>query len=166
MPDLPEFVSFVSRRSKVENTSLIEKDVMLHRILKEFCSSPLSANYLFKGGSCLVKCYLGYYRFSVDLDFTWRDQEAWKGLGEKGLRRRLSAEIKSLASFLAKVSGELNLEFKVEPGERKFMEFGGGGRMTTFKLWKGSELIKIQVNFGETAVPPEGCQGKDFAEQS
>lgn len=161
MPDLSEFVSFVARKSKVKNTSLIENDVMLHRILKEFCSSPLSANYLFKGGSCLVKCYFGYYRFSVDLDFTWRDQEAWKGLGEKRLRRKLSAEIKSLASFLAKVSGELNLEFKVEPGERKFMEFGGGGRMATFKLWNGSELIKIQVNFVEELLfPPKVARAR------
>ena len=29
MPDLSEFVSFVARKSKVKNTSLIEKDVML-----------------------------------------------------------------------------------------------------------------------------------------
>jgi len=127
MPDLSEFVSFVARKSGVKNTSLVEKDIMLHRILKEFCSSPISAGYLFKGGSCLVKCYFGYYRFSVDLDFTWRGQEAWKGLGEKGLRRKLSAEIKSLASLLAKISGELNLEFRAEPVEKKFIEFGGGG---------------------------------------
>jgi predicted nucleotidyltransferase component of viral defense system len=71
------------------------------------------------------------------------------GLGEKGLRRRLSAEIRNLASFLAKVSGKSNLEFKAELGERKFVEFGGGGRMATFKLWKGPELLKIQVNFVE-----------------
>jgi len=156
MPDLSEFVSFVAKKSGMKNTGLIEKDVVLHRVLRKLYSSPLSANYLFKGGSCLVKCYFGYYRFSVDLDFTWRDQETWRGLGEKGLRRRLSAEIRSLASFLAKVSRESNLEFKAEPGERKFMEFGGGGRMATFKLWKESELLKIQVNFVEKLqFPPK-----------
>jgi predicted nucleotidyltransferase component of viral defense system len=156
MPDLSEFVSFVAKKSGMKNTGLIEKDVVLHRVLRELCSSPLSANYLFKGGSCLVKCYFGYYRFSVDLDFTWRDQDTWRGLGEKGLRRRLSAEIRSLASFLTRVSGESNLEFKAEPGERKFMEFGGGGRMATFKLWKGSELLKIQANFVEKLqFPPK-----------
>lgn len=33
--------------------------------------------------------------------------------------------------------------------DKRFIEFGGGGKMVTFKLWKGSELIKIQVNFVE-----------------
>jgi predicted nucleotidyltransferase component of viral defense system len=84
MPDLSEFVSFVARKSGMKNTGLIEKDVVLHRVLRELCSSPLSASYLFKGGSCLVKCYFGYYRFSVDLDFTWRNQDTWGGWGRRG----------------------------------------------------------------------------------
>jgi predicted nucleotidyltransferase component of viral defense system len=37
--------------------------------LKEICYSDIGQDYLFKGGGCLVKCYFGYYRFSVDLDF-------------------------------------------------------------------------------------------------
>ncbi|MEM3448263.1 MAG: nucleotidyl transferase AbiEii/AbiGii toxin family protein [Candidatus Bathyarchaeia archaeon] len=167
MPGLSEFVSFVAEKSGVKDTSLIELDIILHRILKEFCSSPTSTKYLFKGGSCLTKCYLGYYRFSVDLDFTWKNQETWTGLGEKELRRELLDEIKVLASFLEKVSEETGLRFKAEHKNRNFVEFGGGGRMVTFKLWKNSELIKIQVNFIERLLfPPKKVTVKTLLDKA
>jgi len=71
MPDLSEFISFVSEKSKVKKLNLIEQDILIHRILKEIYAFPhFIENYLLKGGSCLVKCYFGYYRFSIDLDFT------------------------------------------------------------------------------------------------
>jgi hypothetical protein len=31
---------------------------------------PLSNQWVFKGGTCLKKCYIETYRFSEDLDFT------------------------------------------------------------------------------------------------
>ena len=96
MQRLSEFVSFVSRKSGVRNVSLIENDVILHKVLSEIRSSELGEHYLFKGGSCMVKCFFGYYRFSLDLDFTWREQNVWKGLGKRGLRRELlSRSLKS-----------------------------------------------------------------------
>jgi predicted nucleotidyltransferase component of viral defense system len=89
MQSLSEFISFVSEKSGVKNQELIEKDIALHRLLKEIYSSDIGQDYLFKGGSCLVKCYFGYYRFSVDLDFTRKNQEAWENLGKKKLRNEL-----------------------------------------------------------------------------
>jgi predicted nucleotidyltransferase component of viral defense system len=58
MPSLSEFVSFIVEKSGVKDVSLIESDITLHRMLKGFCSSPVFNKYLFKGGSCLTKCYL------------------------------------------------------------------------------------------------------------
>ncbi len=95
MPELSEFISFISEKSGVENASLVEKDVLLHRILRGI-NSELGEKYLFKGGSCLIKCYFGYYRFSVDLDFTWKDQTVWQGKGKKELRRSLLSEIEKV----------------------------------------------------------------------
>ncbi|MCD6443734.1 nucleotidyl transferase AbiEii/AbiGii toxin family protein [Candidatus Bathyarchaeota archaeon] len=152
MQRLSEFVSFVSRKSGVRNVSLIESDVILHRVLSEIRSSELGEHYLFKGGSCMVKCFFGYYRFSLDLDFTWREQNVWKGLGKRGLRRELLSRIRSFGSLLEKVSKQVNLNFEAKLGDRNFIEFGGGGRMVTFKLWKGIELMKIQVNFVENIL--------------
>lgn len=149
MPSLSEFIAFVSRRSRVKNLELIEKDVILHLILREIYSSAIGQNYLFKGGSCLVKCYFGYYRFSVDLDFTWKNQEVWEDLGKRRLRKELLKRITEFASILEKACSEVGLNFKSNLEDKKMLEFGGGGRMVTFKLWKGLELIKIQVNFVE-----------------
>lgn len=35
----------------------------------------LTENWIFKGGTCLKKCYFQDYRFSEDLDFTWHDHD-------------------------------------------------------------------------------------------
>lgn len=155
MPDLSEFIAFVAEKSGIEKPNLIEKDLIIHRILKEiYASKHFAENYLFKGGSCLVKCYFGYYRFSVDLDFTWQDQKAWAGLGKYELRRRLLEEIGNLGVSLEKMAQDVGLEFKNELKNKKYFEFGGGSRMITFKLWKNSELIKIQVNFVDEILFP------------
>ena len=149
MPSLSEFITFISRRSGVKNLELIEKDVILHLILREIYSSAIGQNYLFKGGSCLVKCYFGYYRFSVDLDFTWKNQAVWEGLGKRKLRRTLLKRITDFAGVLEKACSQAGLNFKPNLKDKRLFEFGGGGRMITYKLWKGLELVKIQVNFVE-----------------
>ena len=148
IPSLSEFIAFVAEKSGVEKPSLIEKDLIIHRILKDiYGSRHFAENYLFKGGSCLVKCYFGYYRFSVDLDFTWQDQKVWAGLGKYELRRHLLEETGNFGALLEKIAQDAGLEFKNELKNKKYFEFGGGSRMVTFKLWKKSELVKIQVNF-------------------
>jgi predicted nucleotidyltransferase component of viral defense system len=58
MPNLYEFITFVAEKSGINKPDLVEKDLIIHRILKQLLSSPhFAENYLFKGGSCLVKCY-------------------------------------------------------------------------------------------------------------
>lgn len=155
MPDLSEFITFAAEKSGIAKPSLIEKDLIIHRLLKEICSSGhFAKNYLFKGGSCLVKCYFGYYRFSVDLDFTWQDQKVWSGLGKYELRRHLLEEIANFGLLLEKIAPNAGLEFKNELKNKKYFEFGGGSRMASFKLWKNSELIKVQVNFVDEVLFP------------
>jgi predicted nucleotidyltransferase component of viral defense system len=154
MPELSEFTAFVSTKSGIKKPKLVEQDVLVHRVLKEIYSSPTFVeNYLFKGGSCLVKCYFGYYRFSVDLDFTWRKQEVWE-VGEKELRRKLLNEVKVFGRLLEETAKQTGIEFINKPKNRRYFEFGGGGRMSTFKMWKGTELLKIQVNFLEALLFP------------
>jgi len=148
-------MAFVAEKSGVKKSDLIEKDLIIHRILGQvYSSSRFAGNYLFKGGSCLVKCYFGYYRFSVDLDLTWKNQKTWDSLGSKELRKKLLREIDALGSFLEKIGREIGLEFKNDPKNQKYFEFGGGSRMVTFKLWKNSELVKIQVNYVEEILFP------------
>jgi len=153
MPDLSEFVAFVAEKSGIRKPSLIERDVLIHRILRGI-NSAFGNAYLFKGGSCLVKCYFGYYRFSVDLDFTWREQKAWKNLGKKGLRRELVAQAEKFGSVLESTAHDMELDFRCDVKNKNYVEFGSGSRMATFKLWKGGELIKVQVNFVEELLFP------------
>lgn len=49
----------------------IEKDYVLGWLLAGIAQHPgLSSTWVFKGGTCLRKCYYETYRFSEDLDFT------------------------------------------------------------------------------------------------
>jgi predicted nucleotidyltransferase component of viral defense system len=50
---------------------VIEKDYVLGWLLWGIATDPvLSKSWVFKGGTCLKKCYIETYRFSEDLDFT------------------------------------------------------------------------------------------------
>jgi predicted nucleotidyltransferase component of viral defense system len=50
---------------------IIEKDYILGWMLAAIASAPeLTETWVFKGGTCLRKCYYETYRFSEDLDFT------------------------------------------------------------------------------------------------
>ncbi|HEY2934403.1 MAG TPA: nucleotidyl transferase AbiEii/AbiGii toxin family protein [Acidobacteriota bacterium] len=53
---------------------IIEKDYVLGWLLAGIYQHPvLSQSWLFKGGTCLKKCFFETYRFSEDLDFTLTD---------------------------------------------------------------------------------------------
>ncbi len=55
--------------------NVIEKDYVLGWLLAGIESHPIiSAQLVFKGGTCLKKCYFETYRFSEDLDFTVTDE--------------------------------------------------------------------------------------------
>lgn len=50
---------------------VVEKDYVLGWILSQIGAHPrLGAQWVFKGGTCLKKCFIETYRFSEDLDFT------------------------------------------------------------------------------------------------
>src|SRR5680860_1362204 len=50
---------------------VIEKDYALGWMLAAITAAPeLSKTWVFKGGTCLRKCFYETYRFSEDLDFT------------------------------------------------------------------------------------------------
>ncbi len=53
---------------------VVEKDYVLGWLLAAINrNSVLSQSWVFKGGTCLKKCYFETYRFSEDLDFTLQD---------------------------------------------------------------------------------------------
>ena len=55
--------------------NVVEKDYVLGWLLAAVNrTSVLSKSWIFKGGTCLKKCYFETYRFSEDLDFTLQDE--------------------------------------------------------------------------------------------
>lgn len=55
---------------------VVEKDYALGWFLAGIAAHPvIGPRWVFKGGTCLKKCYFETYRFSEDLDFTLQDAE-------------------------------------------------------------------------------------------
>lgn len=72
------------------NPHVVEKDYVLGWLLWGIHGhEALSGNWIFKGGTCLKKCFFETYRFSEDLDFTLTDAAHI----EVGFLTRVFAEI-------------------------------------------------------------------------
>jgi len=55
---------------------VVEKDYALGWLLAGIAAHPsIGSSWVFKGGTCLKKCYFETYRFSEDLDFTLQDAD-------------------------------------------------------------------------------------------
>src|SRR5260370_42614217 len=68
-----EIIAFASETGLTPN--VVEKDYVLGWLLAGIYSNTLiSSKWIFKGGTCIKKCYFETYRFSEDLDFTLLDQ--------------------------------------------------------------------------------------------
>jgi predicted nucleotidyltransferase component of viral defense system len=70
-------VPMLAEHLDIPDQELLEKDVRLHLLLGSLTrDANLGPQLAFKGGTCLIKGYLDYPRFSTDLDFTWVDSGA------------------------------------------------------------------------------------------
>lgn len=79
-----DFVNEVARTQNVKRADPIEKDLTLHQVLFDLSKNKFfNDNFVFKGGTCLAKCYLDYFRLSEDIDFTWKDQSVFEGKSQK-----------------------------------------------------------------------------------
>ncbi|MBU1199300.1 MAG: nucleotidyl transferase AbiEii/AbiGii toxin family protein [Nanoarchaeota archaeon] len=145
----------------VSNKLLLEKDLHLHKLLIAISNNKyLQENLVFKGGTCIIKCYLGYYRFSEDLDFTWINQKEFEKKSQKEIRKIISQKTNSILRIINDIAKNLNMDFKSNKNDRKYIEFGGSNKFLTIKMWYESEaiktlqFIKIQINFFEKIYYP------------
>lgn len=103
-------ISLQEIREKASEWSLrddvVEKDYVLGWLLWGIASEPrLASTWVFKGGTCLKKCYLETYRFSEDLDFT--------------LLSGAPAEPEELRQIFVEIAGRIYEACGIEfPGER------------------------------------------------
>lgn len=152
------FVPMLAEHLGVKDLEFLEKDVRLHALLGSLVRDPTFGPHLvFKGGTCLIKCYLDYPRFSTDLDFTWIPAagEEREGQGARELRRRIRPTQRRLEAWFedwAKREG-----YRSESPE--FFGYGRSNRMMTANLRYRSTsalngLVKVQINFEDPLLYP------------
>ncbi|MCI0723045.1 MAG: nucleotidyl transferase AbiEii/AbiGii toxin family protein [Acidobacteria bacterium] len=91
---------------------IVEKDYVLGWLLAGIASHPVTgANWIFKGGTCLKKCFVETYRFSEDLDFSLLPESSYT---EQELRRIL----REVAGSAAEQSGIEFPEDRIEVRSR------------------------------------------------
>jgi predicted nucleotidyltransferase component of viral defense system len=151
-----ELINFIKKQLDISNDELLEKDLLLHLLLVNLYNNKyFKENFVFKGGTCLIKCYLGYYRFSEDLDFTYINQNKFNNISEKRLRKELTSIINLLSKIILDISTKINMMFSNNKSDRLYYEFSSNNKLTTFKIWYKSlitnknQFIKIQINFVE-----------------
>jgi predicted nucleotidyltransferase component of viral defense system len=151
-----EFINEMAAAMETQRKDLVEKDIILQELLLDLSENKFFAqNFAFKGGTCLVKCYMGYYRLSEDIDFTWIDQSDFNTKNQNEITRKLSTHIDKVAETFESITTKRGLDFKYRKGDRRYVEIGGSKKMLTFKLWYNSAIlgkesfIKVQVNFLE-----------------
>lgn len=94
---------------------VIEKDFVLGWVLWGICNhSKTKDTWVFKGGTCIKKCYIETYRFSEDLDFTVTNSEILKD-GE------LQIIVEEVLSNVAEESG---IDFSVMQPKMKWSSNG------------------------------------------
>lgn len=128
---------------------VIEKDYVIGWLLWGISSEPaLTDTWVFKGGTCLKKCFLETYRFSEDLDFTL--------LPEAPIRPDDLGPI--IETVLTRVSQESGIDFTVSPPRFRERE---GGLSTEGRIYyrgpRGAPMaasIKLDLSGTEKLVLP------------
>lgn len=156
-----DLTDFISRRLHIARRDLIEKDIILSKILFYLSQDrDFSQNYAFKGGTCLIKCYFGYFRFSEDLDFTYLNQKEFSEKSKKKMREIMSEKINKIGTLIGAIAKKLDLVFKIEKENEKYLQLGGSNALAAFKMWYASEelkketFVKIQVSHIEKLKYP------------
>jgi len=151
-----DFINETARVLKISRRDLVEKDIILHQILIDLSQdSFFSKSFLFKGGTCLIKCYFGYLRFSEDIDFTWKDQSVFNDRSQGKIREYLSGIINRTGDVFEQIAKKRGLDFKCVKSNRDYVELGGSDKACTFKVWYDSVVlkrrmfVKVQINFVE-----------------
>jgi len=128
---------------------IVEKDYVLGWVLWGIGADPnLGIHWVFKGGTCLKKCYIETYRFSEDLDFTV--------LPGGPVQPEELAPV--LQSVLARVGEESGIDFTVSAPKYRSR---AGGRSTEGRVYyrgprnaPGPASIKIDLSAIEQVVRP------------
>jgi predicted nucleotidyltransferase component of viral defense system len=112
----------VATKIKTKRLDMVEKDIVLHQILTDL-SESFSENFVFKGGTCLIKHHIGYFRFSEDIDFTWRDQSRFNKKSSKEIRKDLSNLIDKTGKIFEGMAKKRGFDFKCVKSDKRYISW-------------------------------------------
>lgn len=135
---------------------VVEKDYALGWLLWGINQNSISkTDWVFKGGTCLKKCYLETYRFSEDLDFSFRGAQ--------------TPTVESLTAILADISEQIqeasgiefpkeSIQFEIFQNPRGSLSIQGGikyrGPVRPNVGIAQMQRIKIDITLDEPLVSP------------
>jgi predicted nucleotidyltransferase component of viral defense system len=140
----------------------VEKDYVLGWVLFGISAHAEMQKWLFKGGTCLKKCYFETYRFSEDLDFTIPSAVPYEPVAIK-------AALGELTTWVRDRSG---IEFPAEGIELEELENKRGKRTYQAKLTFGGPLqlakqqqqrVKLDLTQDEIVIEPGVPRAVDHA---
>lgn len=155
--------NMIDKREVLETASafgllpnVVEKDYVLGWMLAGIYAHPdLAESWVFKGGTCLKKCYFETYRFSEDLDFTLRDEVQ---LEEGFLHRAFGEVVEWVAdkSGLAMPIDQLSFDTYQNPRGRRSCQgkVGYRGPVSPASNAGGWPKIKLDLTADEKLVLP------------
>lgn len=135
--------------------SIVEKDYVLGWLLAGIDAHPvLGKTWVFKGGTCLKKCYFETYRFSEDLDFTLRTESQ---LTDAFLRNALTELITWVGneSGLSMPFDQVVIDRYTNPRGRVSCQGRIGYRGPVSPSGGGWPKVKLDLTADERLVLPE-----------
>ncbi len=135
---------------------LLERDYHLTRILHKISEKRIN-DLVFKGGTCLNKCYLGFYRLSEDLDFVYNQNVTSHPKGQiknilDDLRRKLMEILNELG---LQTSKELGKGWKMLTSKEK-PKIVGLEIITHYDslIDDSVQTIKLEISFRRKLINP------------
>ena len=128
---------------------VIEKDYVIGWLLWGIGShEALRDTWIFKGGTCLKKCYFETYRFSEDLDFTVLPGGPFEP----------EAVLPILDEILARTYEESGIDFTVQPRKMKLRPTGSSAEGRIYyrgpRMAPSAAMVKLDLNAIEKVVRP------------
>jgi len=139
-----------SQKQGVPKTTIDKDWIIGHYLNAMYSLNDISKNFIFKGGTCLKKCYFKNFRFSQDLDFTLLDRNF--PIDKKFVNKvNILAEKNSGAKLYL---SEINYQMaeNIDQGYEIKIKFWGADhkpnqRPLSPKRWQ--TFIKLDISFSE-----------------
>jgi predicted nucleotidyltransferase component of viral defense system len=149
MIDQPEIRLHASQWSVRDD--VIQKDYALGWLLDGIANNPALASWVFKGGTCLRKCYYETYRFSEDLDFTIVDGGPESPAQLVDIFREIGAYVYDACGLTINVDQN---SFRRTRNKRHHETTTGAIEFSTPLLRGSAPKIKIDLTSDEVVVLP------------